>query len=376
MSPRKPSRFVVLTDDADAVLERLGREGKAPRRDFVEFARLLGAEVLSLSDVRRAPRTSVTHLIARTAGEPAALAWLAARRGGTSYLTLSEDVGLPLAALLRARPSTSLVIISHRLAAPSKQALIRTLGLFASIGVLLCLNREQERIALEELRCPREKLRCVPFQVDDQFFSPDPEGAPPTGGVVSVGRELRDYPTLFAAVEGTGIPVTVVASSPWSKREDQTRNRQIPANVTLRKGLTMEELRDLYRRASLVVVPVEDVDYPAGVTSLFEAQATAKPVVVTASKGLVDSVEPGTARLVPCGDVGAMREAIQSLLAHPEEAAEMGRRGREAVARDKSLDLYAARVERAVRDAEAACSKGSRGGLFARLASLGHRADH
>lgn len=49
--------------------------------------------------------------------------------------------------------------------------------------------------------------------------------------VCSVGLEARDYPTLLTAVHGLSVRVTITAASPWSKRADPTRNREIPANV-------------------------------------------------------------------------------------------------------------------------------------------------
>jgi glycosyltransferase involved in cell wall biosynthesis len=170
--------------------------------------------------------------------------------------------------------------------------------------------------------------------------------------VVSVGRELRDYLTLFQAVEGTGIPVTVVASSPWSKREDQMRKRAIPGNVVLRKGLSSVELRELYRGAAVVAVPLMNVDWPAGVTSLFEAQACGRPVVVSASEGILDSLDPGTAVTVPCGDAPALRAALLRLINTPAEAAAIAGKGLASVRRERTLDLFVARIGQACRAAE------------------------
>jgi glycosyltransferase involved in cell wall biosynthesis len=190
---------------------------------------------------------------------------------------------------------------------------------------------------------PAEKVRRIAFQVDEQFFTPPPQPGPGVG-VVSVGRELRDYPTLFQALDGSGIPVTVVASSPWSKREDQTAARQLPANVTLRKGLSSVELRELYRGAAVVVVPLMNVDWPAGVTSLFEAQACGRPVVISASAGILDSLDPGAAVTVPCGDAAALRAAVLRLIANPAEAEALGRVGRASALRERTLNQFVARI--------------------------------
>src|SRR4029079_16569111 len=134
-----------------------------------------------------------------------------------------------------------------------------------------CYSGLQERYIIDRLGVPADRVRRIPFQVDERFFTPLAE--PKAGrGVVSVGREMRDYPTLFAALEGTGIPVTDVASSPWSKRADRTENRTIPDNVTVRRNVANGDLREIYRHAAVVVVPLINVDFPAGITAVLEAQ--------------------------------------------------------------------------------------------------------
>ena len=350
MNTEAGKRFVVVTADAEAVLNRLKGETESPRQDFVELAKAFGAELLSFSDV---PRSSAfTRLLAKVAGQAVALAWLAFRRDGNFYFVTAENTAIPLAVLLRFRRGATFAFIGHRITTPPKRRAIRAFGLFRQRMAMLCYSQQQERFAASFFHAPPEKVRRIHFQVDEKFFTPS--GAfQPGCGVVAVGRELRDYPTLFQALENTDIPVSVCASSPWSKRADQTADRKIPANVTLRKGLSSIELRDLYRNAAVVVVPLMNVDWPAGVTSLFEAQACGRPVVVSGSEGILDSLEPGTARVVPCGDAQAMREAVLRLIANPAEAEALAKAGRESVLRDRTLEQFVARITETCRAAEA-----------------------
>lgn len=334
-------RYVLVTADVDAVLGRLRGERESPRQDFVELARALNAEMLSFSDTVRG--SVFTRWLARYVGQAVALAWLAFRRRGTFYFVTAENTAIPLAILLKFRRGVTLACIGHRITTDSKRRLLRGLRLFNQIGMMFCYSRQQERFAQERLGVPPEKLRLIPFQVDERFFTPA-ETPGPGCGVVSVGRELRDYPTLFQALDGTDIPVSVVASSPWSKREDQTSGRVMPGNVTLRKGLSSEALRELYRQAAVVVVPLQNVDWPAGVTSLFEAQACGRPVVISASEGILDSLDSGAAVTVPCGDVQALREAVLRLVRTPDEAAVVGEKGRISALRERTLDQFVRRI--------------------------------
>jgi glycosyltransferase involved in cell wall biosynthesis len=68
-------------------------------------------------------------------------------------------------------------------------------------------------------------------------------------------------------------------------------------------------------------------------------------VVVTRSRGVLDYVVDGeTGILVDPGDVAAMREAIQGLLAHPEEARRLGQNARQRVDEELNLDVYVKRI--------------------------------
>jgi glycosyltransferase involved in cell wall biosynthesis len=336
-----PDRFVLVSADERAIVEALQREPEWPRQDVVELAQALDAQLLSYSDL---PESSwFTRALARWAGKPVALAWLAFRKRGTFYFANAENTALPLALLLKVRPATTLAFIGHRLSTPLKTRLIRAFGLLRRVEVVFCYSRSQARHLVERLGFPAERVRQIPFQVDERFFTP--ADAPGAGrGVVSVGREMRDYPTLFAALEGTGIPVTVVASSPWSKRADETANRTIPDNVTIARNLSNQALRQLYREAAVSVLPLQDVDFPAGITALLEAQACGRPVVASGTAGLADAFEPGSVVVVPCGDAGALRAAVLQLIDQPEEAARLAEHARASVLRDRTLARWIARI--------------------------------
>ena len=343
MSPRRgrPLRFVLVSADEQAIVDALHAEPESPRQDVVELARALDAELLSYSDLKQA--SWFTRTLARWAGQPIALAWLAFRKGGTFYFGNAENTALPLALLLKMRPAATMAFIGHRLTTPMKTRLIRIFNLLRHVDVVFVYSALQARHLIERFGFPADRVRQIPFQVDDRFFTPS---AGPTAGrgVVSVGREMRDYPTLFAALGGTNVPVTVVASSPWSNRADETANRAIPENVTIRRNLSNLALRELYRNAAVVVLPLANVDFPAGITALLEAQACGRPVVVSASAGIIDAVEPDSAVTVPCEDPNALRRAVLRLIEQPGEAALLAERARAAVLRDCTLARWISRI--------------------------------
>ena len=79
---------------------------------------------------------------------------------------------------------------------------------------------------------------------------------------------------------------------------------------------------------------------------IIEGMAEQKPVVATNGGGVPEIVQDGiTGLLVPMGDALRMAEAIDYLLTHPDEATEMGVRGRERVQTHFTIQKTARMVE-------------------------------
>jgi len=85
-----------------------------------------------------------------------------------------------------------------------------------------------------------------------------------------------------------------------------------------------------------------------GLTSLLEAMALARPVVLTRTPGLqelLDVEQEGVGLYVEPGDARGLRAAVQRLVDDPDGAAAMGRRGRALVERHYQLDRMAAELD-------------------------------
>jgi len=90
-----------------------------------------------------------------------------------------------------------------------------------------------------------------------------------------------------------------------------------------------DELQRLYARAAVVVLPSHREGLPL---TVLEAMAHGRPVVASAVGGIPELVEDGvTGILVPPGDVGALRAALERLLDDPVLRRRMGRAGRRRV---------------------------------------------
>lgn len=364
--------MVVSVDDAAAVSDT------GPRKDYRVLADSLNAVTIDRSAVlkSRLPRKLV-----RWVGVPVLQAWLAFRQRHAYdvILTDGEHIGLPLALLLKLAGSTvAHVTIGHRLSAAKKRWLFTVLKLHSHINRIVLHSTRQYQLAIERLGIPAWRLVLLPYQVDGDFWQPAHSAEDRL--ICSAGLEFRDYPTLLEAVDGLDAEVVIGAASHWSKRRNRAHGAALPRNVKV-SAFDYSTLRDIYARASIVVVPLEDVDFQAGITTILEAMAMAKPVVVTRTAGQTDVVEDprGTvgrgemgscstsmlrtfaaavgARLEPTGfyvppaDPAALRGAIEFLLGHPEERSKLGLAGRRVIEQFMTVDKFAARVRHVVEGA-------------------------
>jgi colanic acid/amylovoran biosynthesis glycosyltransferase len=81
-----------------------------------------------------------------------------------------------------------------------------------------------------------------------------------------------------------------------------------------------------------VVVPVRNVDYPAGMTAVMETMAMGKAVIATYSRGIEEYIQDSlTGFRTEPGNLVALREKINFLWNNPHIAQQMGKRARQSV---------------------------------------------
>jgi glycosyltransferase involved in cell wall biosynthesis len=157
------------------------------------------------------------------------------------------------------------------------------------------------------------EVRVIPSGVD----VPDevaPEAEPPE--ILYAGRLSPEKGILDLVAAARGLPLVVVGDGP------------LRASVPGARGFVPhDELVSCYERAAVVACPSRREGF--GVVCA-EAMAHGRPVVATAVGGHLDLVEDGvTGLLVPPGDVGALRKALELLLGDRELRRRLGAAGRE-----------------------------------------------
>ncbi len=181
-----------------------------------------------------------------------------------------------------------------------------------------------------------------------------PQGFPERGPVIlTVGRwdpaeRYKGADSLISALP------TVLKSFPEAvlvlvgDGEDRKRLEQLALDLGVSqharflRGLTQEDLFACYANCDVFSLPSSGEGF--GLVFL-EAMAHAKPVIGGAHGGIPDIVEDGvTGLLVPHGDISRLSSALESILADPLRAKQMGAKGRARVQSVYTFEHFESRL--------------------------------
>ena len=192
---------------------------------------------------------------------------------------------------------------------------------------------------------PAPPVIVVGGQIDTDFFRP--MGTAPAGDYIfSIGQDVgRDFATLIAAMDGVATTLRLRTSRKLPEQAARMAHVEV-----LRQRVSDPALRDLYAGSRFVVAPLTPTENANGVTTIHEAGAMGKAIIVSDNAAIRDFVIPEeTCLLVPCGDVGALRAAIRRLLADPDLCARLGRNARHFVTERWGNAAFATRFAAAIR---------------------------
>jgi glycosyltransferase involved in cell wall biosynthesis len=338
LTPAGRRALMLVSAAADARLRQEVAEGVRPRPEYLLLEADHGVELLDWSRLPGPGR-------GRSGWRSGIHVATALRHLDQCDVIFSdgEHVGIPLALALRGFGiATPHLVIGHHLTTRAKAPLIRNLGAHHGMTRILVHSSLQRELAHRELGIPAAKLDYVPYYADTDFWCPTGVAEEPL--VVAAGREHRDYATLAAACGELPARVFVAAGSIHSPAATSRNPVKWPHNFE--HGFAdYRKLRDLYARASVVVVPLVETDFQAGVTTVLEAMAMGKAVVVTATRGRSEVIRDGlTGITVPPGDAAELGDAISYLLDNPAERRRLGWAAREAVIESFSVEAYAGRL--------------------------------
>jgi len=197
------------------------------------------------------------------------------------------------------------------------------------------------------IMAPKVKVVHLGWGVDLSFF---PKFTYQPEFLLMCGRTHRDYETLSKAAFETRALIRIISPNlppglTW------------PETVTLTTGGSADDtvsynelLHDYYARASaaLIVLKEDPTETSAvGFTNLIEAMAMRRPVIVTKTGALVGELDVssvGCGIHIPPGNPTALADAIKQLSTNPDQARQMGEKGRELCESHYNINRFVYRL--------------------------------
>jgi glycosyltransferase involved in cell wall biosynthesis len=256
-------------------------------------------------------------------------------------LSTVDTVGIPLVLLKRfGVVRTPIVYVAIGL--PERLVQLRRLhGLYrrALRGTHVIVSyAESEARWLRDWLGRDAHVAFIPFGVDTNVFHPLERE--PEFDVVSIGADPRRDFRLLANVAAAHpeLSVRIVASADHTRRLGD-----LPTNVSVEADIPLAVVRDRLAAARVVALPVRGNSYSGATTTLLQAMAMAKPIVVSRTDAIATGygLEDGAnCRLVSPGDADAFEQALLKMLADADAATALGIRARETVERSLSWERY------------------------------------
>lgn len=210
---------------------------------------------------------------------------------------------------------------------------------------LLCLSETAIQPFVSKPNLSK-KMALIEWGADLSFYrlkSPNVEAkASNSAFFVSAGKTERDHNTLVKAFLAIDCPLKIYCSA--ATAPDVTplpKHIEVNASNSSHNAVSYQEILATYRNAFAIAIPLTKTNNLAGLTSLLDAMAVGKPVIMTRNRHIgLDIEKEGIGLWVEPENVSSWQQAIAYLLAHPDKAAEMGDRGRRLCEKRYNLDVF------------------------------------
>jgi glycosyltransferase involved in cell wall biosynthesis len=188
----------------------------------------------------------------------------------------------------------------------------------------------------------------LPMSIDSKFSGRAAAGLE-QNFVLAVGtNDGKDFETLLEALpNGTRLVVVTDSYNAGKVR----RHRCFGGQIEVLEAVPARDLRELYRAAAVVVVPLADSSHGSGHTVLLETMAMGKVVVVSRARCMRDYIgDDGAVLSVPVGNAAALREVLEEVLRYPERFCELRERAAAQVRSTFDIARFGAGLDRIIRE--------------------------
>jgi phosphatidyl-myo-inositol dimannoside synthase len=357
--------------DAPGGVQRVGRHMAAVLTEFAS-SRGMECRLLSLNDSPELHRMTlggrefVFTGCDRAKGRFTVTALRAARRKAKLVLAAHPNLGPVVQAMRVVAPRLKSIICTHGVEVWEPLSGLRRRAL-RHANLVLAPSRDTADHVASQQQVARERIRVLHWALDPQFealLAAGSQTAPPANFprgrvILTVGRWLateryKGMDTLITALPRllTRWPelqlALVGAGDDRAWLEELTEKNGVHRHVHFLSGLSSAELAACYSACEIFALPSRGEGF--GLVYL-EAMARGKPVIGGAHGGTPEIIEDGVSGyLVPHGDPLYLATCIETLLADPVHAKEMGARGRQRVEHEFRFNAFAKSFKKILRE--------------------------
>jgi glycosyltransferase involved in cell wall biosynthesis len=219
---------------------------------------------------------------------------------------------------------------------------------------LLCLSKSIKRHIETNFMCKSDKLELFEWGADLLFYDENKQKKQEytereSTSIMTAGHADRDYDTLIRAFTEINFPLRI-----YCNEKAAHTISDLPENVTVYGGnvlgkhaLSPQALIRELDKAYAIAIPLKSPNILAGLTSLMDAMAIGKAVVMTKNNHIDIDIEKERIGIwVDYKDVKGWQQAISYLLEHPHETIEMGKKARYLCDSKYNLESCSSRLSR------------------------------
>ncbi len=201
-------------------------------------------------------------------------------------LSTVDTVGIPLA-LFNAKNFISRPVVYTSIGFPERIARFRNekavekyCNIFSNLDAIIGYGYEEFRLLKAWLSNGDgdASVHFVPFGVDTDYFSPGKKRVDPEVDILSVGADsYRDFSLLLSLARAyPEYRIEIITS-----REHRERLGEQPGNVQIVCDIPLEQMKSRLDASRVVVLPIIENSYSGATTTLLQAMAMEKPVIVS-----------------------------------------------------------------------------------------------
>jgi glycosyltransferase involved in cell wall biosynthesis len=217
---------------------------------------------------------------------------------------------------------------------------------------LIVTNRFEAKRLIRSLKISKEKIAYIHDGVDVDFFKPLGDKYKENDLVLFVGNLMREkgvhkllYAFYLCKKRLKNLKLLIVGDGYLRNYlERKIKEFNLQNDVKLAGRLSFEELRGIYNRATVTVLP--SMSESLGMV-LLESMACKTPVIATINEGsleIITHMKDGI--LVPQNDIKSLSDAICILITNDDLREEMGERARQKVLKSFSFNDFAKNLQK------------------------------